>query len=84
MRVRQLPASPLHPKIRFAFADHPLIAWADAIFLRLSLEPIGLRNEKLGFCYVPLSPQFIFPYLQKCGLIRPTISTPIVNSREEG
>ncbi len=56
MRVRQLPASPLYPKIRFAFADHPIIVWADAILLRLSLEPIGLRNGKLGSCYVPLSP----------------------------
>jgi len=46
MRVRQLPASPLYSKIRFAFADHPIIVWADVILLRLSLEPIGLRNGK--------------------------------------
>lgn len=56
MRVRQRSASSLYPKIRFAFAAHPIIVWASAILLRLSLEPIGLQNGKLGCCYVPLSP----------------------------
>ncbi len=48
MRVRQLPASPLYPKIRFAFTDYPLIVWAGAILLRLSLEPIGLLDCETG------------------------------------
>lgn len=43
MRVRQSPASPLYPKIRFAFTDHPITVWAGAILLRLYFELIGLR-----------------------------------------
>jgi hypothetical protein len=37
------PASPLYPKIRFAFTDHPITVWAGAILLRLYFELIGLR-----------------------------------------
>lgn len=44
MRVRQAPASPLYPKIRFAFTDHPITVWAGAILLRLYFELIGLRG----------------------------------------
>jgi hypothetical protein len=36
-------ASPLYPKIRFAFTDHPITVWAGAILLRLYFELIGLR-----------------------------------------
>ena len=36
-------ASPLYPKIRFAFTDHPITIWAGAILLRLYFELIGLR-----------------------------------------
>lgn len=43
MRVRRLPASPLYPKIRFAFTDHPITVWAGAILLRLYFELLGLR-----------------------------------------
>lgn len=43
MRVRPAPASPLYPKLRFAFTDHPITVWAGAILLRLYLELIGLR-----------------------------------------
>ena len=31
MRARHLPASPIYPKIRFAFTDHPITVWAGAI-----------------------------------------------------
>jgi hypothetical protein len=37
------PASPLYPKIRFAFTDHPITIWAGALLLRLYFELIGLR-----------------------------------------
>lgn len=37
-------ASPLYPKIRFAFTDHPITVWAGAILLRLYFEFIGLRT----------------------------------------
>lgn len=43
MRTRPAPPSPLYPKIRFAFTDHPITVWAGAIFLRLYVELIGLR-----------------------------------------
>lgn len=43
MGVRQIPTSPLHPKIRFACTDHPITIWARAILLRLYFELIGLR-----------------------------------------
>ncbi|HMS83335.1 MAG TPA: hypothetical protein PKD12_06765 [Nitrospira sp.] len=43
MRARQALASPLYPKIRFAFTDHPITVWAGAILLRLYFELIGLR-----------------------------------------
>ena len=43
MRIRQPSASPLYPKIRFAFTDHPITVWAGAILLRLYFELIGLR-----------------------------------------
>ncbi|MFO0776434.1 MAG: hypothetical protein U0223_02360 [Nitrospira sp.] len=43
MQVRRPPASPLYPKIRFAFTDHPITVWAGAILLRLYFELIGLR-----------------------------------------
>ena len=45
MRVRPAPISPLYPKIRFAFTDHPLTVWAGAILLRLYFEVIGLRTS---------------------------------------
>lgn len=44
MRTRSVPASPLYPKIRFAFTDHPITVWAGAILLRLYVELIGLRG----------------------------------------
>ena len=37
-------ASPLYPRIRFAFTDHPITVWADALMLRLYFELIGLRG----------------------------------------
>ncbi|MDF0652541.1 MAG: IS1380 family transposase [Nitrospira sp.] len=43
MRARQALTSPLYPKIRFAFTDHPITVWAGAILLRLYFELIGLR-----------------------------------------
>jgi hypothetical protein len=43
MRTRPAPASPLYPKLRFAFTDHPITVWAGAILLRLYFELIGLR-----------------------------------------
>ena len=43
MRPRHPVASPLYPKIRFAFTDHPITVWAGAILLRLYVELIGLR-----------------------------------------
>lgn len=43
MRARPVVASPLYPKIRFAFTDHPITVWAGAILLRLYFELIGLR-----------------------------------------
>jgi hypothetical protein len=44
MRARQALASPLYPKIRFAFTDHPITVWAGAILLRLYFELVGLRG----------------------------------------
>ncbi len=43
MRGCHRPASPLYPKIRFAFTDHPITVWAGAILLRLYFELISLR-----------------------------------------
>lgn len=43
MRPRQPPTSPLYPKIRFAFTDHPITVWAGAILLRLYFELMGVR-----------------------------------------
>lgn len=43
LRVRPAPVSPLYPKIRFAFTDHPITVWVGAILLRLYFEVIGLR-----------------------------------------
>lgn len=43
MRTRPPLVSPLYPKIRFAFTDHPITVWAGAIFLRLYFELLGLR-----------------------------------------
>ncbi|MFY4728272.1 hypothetical protein, partial [Nitrospira sp. BLG_2] len=43
MGVRQIPTSPLHPKIRFACTDHPITIWARAILWRRYFELIGLR-----------------------------------------
>jgi len=43
MRVCPAPASPLYPKLRFAFTDHPITVWAGVILLRLYFELIGLR-----------------------------------------
>ena len=45
MRTRRPAASPLYPKIRFAFTDHPITVWAGAILLRLYVELIGLRAD---------------------------------------
>ena len=44
MRPRRPVASPLYPKIRFAFTDHPITVWAGAILLRLYFELLGLRT----------------------------------------
>jgi hypothetical protein len=44
MRPRPAPVSPLYPKLRFAFTDHPITVWAGAILLRLYFELIGLRG----------------------------------------
>ncbi len=38
-----VPVSPLYPKIRFAFTDHPITVGAGGILLRLYFELIGLR-----------------------------------------
>jgi len=43
MRTRPPLVSPLYPKIRFAFTDHPITVWAGAILLRLYFELLGLR-----------------------------------------
>lgn len=43
MRAGPAPASPLYPKIRFTFTDHPITVWAGAILLRLYFKLIGLR-----------------------------------------
>lgn len=43
MRGRSVRVSPLYPKIRFAFTDHPITVWAGAILLRLYFELLGLR-----------------------------------------
>ncbi|TKB89187.1 MAG: hypothetical protein E8D40_16690 [Nitrospira sp.] len=57
MRVRQLPASSLYPKIHFTFTDHPLMVWADAILLRLG-APSG---DGVGEARLPLItlPEFL-------------------------
>jgi len=44
MRVRSAPASPLYPKLRFAFTDHPITVWAGVILLRLYVELLDLRT----------------------------------------
>ena len=44
MRIRPAPASPLYPKLRFAFTDHPITVWAGVILLRLYVELLGLRT----------------------------------------
>ncbi len=43
MRARSALASPLYPKIRFTFTDHPITVWVEAILLRLHFELMGLR-----------------------------------------
>lgn len=43
MRPCRPVGSPLYPKIRFAFTNHPITVWAGAILLRLYFELIGLR-----------------------------------------
>lgn len=43
MCTRSVTPSPLYPKIRFAFTDHPITVWAGAILLRLYFELIGVR-----------------------------------------
>ncbi len=45
MRVRPAPASPLYPKLRFVFTDHPITVWAGVILLRLYVELLDLRNR---------------------------------------
>ena len=47
MRRRPTPASPLYPKLRFAFTDHPITVWAGVILLRLYFELLGLRAALL-------------------------------------
>lgn len=37
--------SPLYPRIKFAFTDHPITTWAGTILLRLYFEYIGLRTQ---------------------------------------
>ena len=44
MRVRPAPASPLYPKLRFAFTAHPITVWAGVILLRLYVELLDLRT----------------------------------------
>ncbi len=44
MRARSAPASPLYPKLRFAFTDHPITVWAGVILLRLYVEFLDLRT----------------------------------------
>ncbi|MDI3464381.1 MAG: hypothetical protein OJF50_003202 [Nitrospira sp.] len=46
MRARQALASPLSPKICFAFTDPPITVWAGAILLRLYFELMGLRAAR--------------------------------------
>lgn len=46
--------SPLYPKIRFAFTDHPITVWVGAILLRLYFELIGLRTP-LGPILTPFA-----------------------------
>jgi hypothetical protein len=48
MRTRPAPVSPLSPKIRFAFTDHPITVWAGVILLRLYFELLGLRTALTG------------------------------------
>jgi hypothetical protein len=54
MRPRPAPTSPLYPKIRFAFTDHPITVWAGVILLRLYFELLGLRAA-LGPLLAPLA-----------------------------
>ncbi len=49
MRARPAPTSPLYPKIRFAFTDHPITVWAGAILLRRYFELMGLRATLVPF-----------------------------------
>ncbi len=44
MRARPALASPLYPKLRFAFTDHPITVWAGVILLRLYVELLDLRT----------------------------------------
>ena len=44
MRTRQPSASPLYPKLRFAFTDHSITVWAGVILLRLYIEFLNLRT----------------------------------------
>jgi Transposase DDE domain group 1 len=54
MHARSAPTSPLYPRIRFAFTDHPITVWAGAILLRLYFELMGLR-AMLGPLLVPFA-----------------------------
>lgn len=54
MRARPVRATPLYPKIRFAFTDHPITVWAGAILLRLYFELLGLRAA-LGPILLPFT-----------------------------
>jgi len=47
MRTRSVIPSPLDPKIRFAFTDHPITVWAGAILLRRSWNGSwSMRNRR--------------------------------------
>ena len=54
MKPFKTTASPLYPKIRFAFTDHPITVWAGVILLRLYVELIGLRTT-LATTLAPLA-----------------------------
>ena len=56
MRPRLPPVgSPLYPKIRFAFTNHPITVWAGAILLRLYFELIGLAGRCSARCWAPFA-----------------------------
>lgn len=80
MRVRPAPASPLYPKLRFAFTDHPITVWAGVILLRLYVELLDLRTA-LTSVLTPVAKTLPPNWSPACMPAGPTVRTVSRSSR---